>query len=71
MWKKEVRAAIRSKSPLMIRLMNNELLQGIPESCTKSLVKLRRPDNVVWIPVEDIKRANRLIKINKKDPASE
>lgn len=71
MWKKEVRAAVRSKSPLMIRLFNGELLQGIPESYTKNLVKIRRPDSVIWIPVEDIMRANRLLKINKKDPASE
>ncbi|MEK3784697.1 hypothetical protein [Paenibacillus sp. FSL R5-0810] len=70
-WEKEVRAAVRSKGPVMIRLMNGEMLQGIPESCTKSLVKLRRPDSVIWIPVEDIMRANRLLKINKKDPASE
>lgn len=69
MWEKEVRAAVRSKGPVMIRLMNGEILQGVPESCTKSLVKLRRPDSIVWIPVEDIKRANRLILIIRRDPA--
>lgn len=63
MWKKEVRAAVRSKRPVMIRLTNNEVLQGIPESCTKNLVKLRRPDSVTWIPFEDIKRVNRFIRI--------
>lgn len=65
LWRKEIRMAMDKKQLIMIRLLDGETFEGIPESCTDR-VKLRREDGVVWVPVEDIKHVNRLIQLERK-----
>ncbi|WP_422659135.1 hypothetical protein ACK8P5_00870 [Paenibacillus sp. EC2-1] len=64
MWRKEIQVAMNKKQSIIIRLLNGEILKGIPESLTERL-KLRCEDGTVWVPVEDIKHVSRLIEFEK------
>ncbi|WP_422657353.1 hypothetical protein ACK8P5_16525 [Paenibacillus sp. EC2-1] len=64
MWSKELNAAIKNIHSVTIRLLDGEVLQGIPENCSDR-VKLRRNNGVIWVPVEDIKHVSRLLQMKK------
>lgn len=68
---KEIKTAIEKKQIVAIRLINGEVLQGIPENCTDRL-KMRSVHGPVWVPIEEIEHVCRLIQFQpKKDPANE
>ena len=70
-WKKEILMAIDKNQSIIIRLLDGETLQGIPESCTDR-VKMRSVYGAVWVPLDEIEHVSRLIPLErKKDPASE
>lgn len=65
---KEIKSAIQKKQIVTIRLINGEVLQGIPDDCTDRL-KMRSVYGPVWVPLEEIDHVSRLIKFERKDPA--
>lgn len=67
---KEIKLAIQKQQQITIRLLDGEVIEGIPESCTDR-VKLRSNNGVVYVPLADIEHVSRLIQLErKKDPAS-
>lgn len=62
MWRKEILMAIEKKQSITIRLLDGEVIEGIPESCADR-VKLRNDNSVVYVLLKDINHVSRLIQM--------
>lgn len=60
MIQKEIKLAIQKKQLVTLRLVDGEILKGIPEGCTDR-VKLRNDQGVLYLPLNDVKHVSRLI----------
>lgn len=65
MWDKELKMAIQKKQNVTIYLIDGAVLQGIPDACTDRL-EMRSAYGPVWVPLEEIKHVNRLIRLDVK-----
>ena len=57
---KEIKVAIQKKQVVTLHLIDGEVMQGIPESCTDR-VKIRSEHGAAWVPVNDVIHVTRII----------